>query len=133
MVYGINDGQAPYYDYMLAFEAKIPPLGFASFTLSPAVDGACNGGDLTDRNTKAFVKHEKRHPADQMTPADDVVAAALQRRADMEDTAGFLPDGDLMGWQRLIRQTRVQLADSPPATVVMENRFLKVRIRRNPE
>ncbi len=41
----INDGVAPYYDFLLFFEAKLPALGYRAFVVDPAVDASCNGGD----------------------------------------------------------------------------------------
>merc|ERR1719272_1443725 len=46
--FGIGDGQAPYYDFELHFEAsKLPALGFQRYRISPKADGGCGGGDVS--------------------------------------------------------------------------------------
>jgi hypothetical protein len=151
--FGISDGQAPFYDFELQFEASaLPALGFRRFRLSPQPDGACGGNERSGGAT--FVTHERRHPppaaaepacdaAGHLDPA--VLEEALRRQGAVM--------GDPRRWERILAEvtadkaahdqaahqpqeadTAASDAASGPAagpangTVVMSNAFLNVYV-----
>jgi hypothetical protein len=132
---------APYYDFDLHFEAKLAPLSYATFTITP-MDNVhhCGGGDmerLTGRvmergrvvrhGTASFTEHQPTWPPHARQPQrafDSMVASVVAEQQAMlvgetaSSAAGFTGTG-VSG--------RQQSADNPEM-VVMENRFLKVYI-----
>ena len=53
-MFGISDGEAPYYDFSLQFVATIPPLSHKAFVVSPSPDSGCHGGDLAAAAASRF-------------------------------------------------------------------------------
>jgi hypothetical protein len=137
--FGISDGQAPFYDFELQFEASaLPALGFRRFRLSPKPDGECGGYHIDSEAGTTFVSHERRHPTTAGNePACDedgrleqaVLQEALRRQGDVM--------GDPRRWKRVLGEVTAELANAEAAskprvdldtTVVISNDFLSVYI-----
>jgi hypothetical protein len=128
-MFGISDGQAPYYDFSLELVTTIPPLGQKVFVVSPAPDAGCHGGDR-DGN---FIQHSRIHPRvdDADAPADEeaLIAEAIEVQMRRTGGAGF---GDPESWMETLKQVAVarrnktNVEGRPSTDVVLENDFLKV-------
>ena len=125
-LFGIGDGQPPYYDFELQFEvSSVPAMGFQRFRLSPRPDGQCHGGDASSATT--FVRHEQRHPTPQTAPLDDAtLREALRRQGEVS--------GDPRRWESVLAEVRadssanIRASGAPPSSVTLENSFLAVYI-----
>ena len=116
-LFGIGDGQAPFYDFELQFQATdLPPLGFRRFRLRPAPDAACGGGDdaATRSSAAHFVSHEQRVPAplSAAAPRALIVAEAIRRQGAVS--------GDPARWNRILAEVTATMGSdgsmpAPPA------------------
>ena len=125
----IDDGQAPFYDYALHFEAKgLTPLGTRMFVINPAPDGKCGGDDLSDLsrspdNTKRpqpqraafFVEHASvfarvEHPGAGADAATHGIVATPETVAAAVAAGGGLGllSGDPRAWSRALQLSRQQ-------------------------
>jgi hypothetical protein len=131
-MFGISDGQAPYYDFSLEFIATIPPLGQKVFVVSPAPDAGCHGGDMG----AGFVRHARVTPRatdldDANAPDEELISQAIEVQMARTGGAGF---GDPETWMETLRQvahTRrekeaKEQEEEADSNVTLENPFLKV-------
>ena len=114
---GIGDGQAPYYDFELSFEAhELPALGLRRYILHPSASGDCGGGDLGSAD---FVRHgdPQRQPAAKAA----VMEEAIRRQGQV--------CGDPERWERILKQTEMDMAREGDNTdVTLENDFMRVYV-----
>ena len=123
----MNDGIAPFYDLDLHFEATVPPLSYATFTITP-LDNVqhCGGGDMD--MAKAGVKHSFTQHVPVWPPSAAETPSAMDAQIDalIADQRAMLGESEapIAGAAKAAGKP----PPPPPRTVAMENAFMKVYV-----
>eukprot|EP01065_Artemidia_motanka_P014126 TRINITY_DN18099_c0_g1_i1.p1 TRINITY_DN18099_c0_g1~~TRINITY_DN18099_c0_g1_i1.p1 ORF type:complete len:1069 (+),score=319.29 TRINITY_DN18099_c0_g1_i1:58-3264(+) len=145
VMFDVNDGIAPYYDFTLSFTADLPALGWATYRVIPTV-GSCGGGDMLSRDA-VYSPHRyvwrsplwQPHGAPLQYTGDD--RAALQELSGHERKALLhqaeavcAADSDPTQCQRMAASSaepaepKARAPDYVPGSFVLENQFLMVHV-----
>ena len=143
----INDGVAPFYDFDLHFATTLPPLGYATYTVTPRDSTVHCGGSDFDKapagppaeGTSSFSKHVAVWPPNANFTArgtDALIDGLVAEQRRMMGLGAPGEDGNVgAGWSGTpvfsslnSRASRPAARAAPPQHIALENAFLKVYI-----